>query len=73
MFEPVKNEVIQEWRKFREETLHNFYLSQSIIKIIIQENEMRKDIRSIGKNRSAYKVLVRKSKGKLHIERHNTI
>jgi hypothetical protein len=25
MFEPVSNEVSEDWRKFRNEELHNFY------------------------------------------------
>jgi hypothetical protein len=48
MFEPVRNEVTEDWRKFRNEALHTFYLSQNIIKMIIQENEMGRDSNKCG-------------------------
>jgi hypothetical protein len=43
IFQPVSNEVSDDWRKFQNAELHNFYLSQIIIKMIIQEDEMSRD------------------------------
>jgi hypothetical protein len=38
MFESVRNETTEDWRKFRNEEHSNFSLSLIIIKMIIQED-----------------------------------
>jgi hypothetical protein len=48
MFEPVRNKVTGDWRKFRNEALRNVYLSYNIIKMIMQENEMGTDSNKYG-------------------------
>jgi hypothetical protein len=49
MLEPLRDEVIEDWRKFHKEELHNFYLSQITIKMIIQEGEIRRDSKKYAK------------------------
>lgn len=48
MFEPVRNKVTGYRRKFRNETPRNFYLSDNVSKMIMQENEMGTDSNKYG-------------------------
>jgi hypothetical protein len=40
IFEPKREEVTGGWRRLHNEELHNFYVSQNIIRVIKSENEL---------------------------------
>jgi hypothetical protein len=40
MFQPKRDEVIEDWRKLHNEEIHNFYVSANIIRMI-QSRRMR--------------------------------
>jgi len=40
IFGPKREEVTGGWRRLHNEELHNFYVSQNIIRVIKSENEL---------------------------------
>jgi hypothetical protein len=62
---PKRNDVIVEWRKLRNEGLHNLYLSPDIIRQI-KSSRMRwvGYVARLEEEKKAYRVLVRKPEGK---------
>jgi hypothetical protein len=65
IFEPNRDEVTVDWRKFHNEELHNLYSSPSIIRII-KSRRMRwaGHVALMGENRNAYRILVGKPEAK---------
>jgi hypothetical protein len=65
IFAPKRDRVIGGWRKLRNEKLHNFHCSPSIIRII-RSRRMRLvgHVARMGKKRIAYRILVGKPEGK---------
>jgi hypothetical protein len=65
IFGPKRDEVTGEWRKLRNEELHDLYSSPSIIRII-KARRMRwaGHVARIGEKRNVYRLLVRKPKGR---------
>jgi hypothetical protein len=64
IFGPKRDEVTGEWRKLRNEELHDLYSSPSIIRII-KSRRMRwaGHVARMGEKRNAYRLLVGKTKG----------
>jgi hypothetical protein len=65
VFGPKRNEMIGEWKKLRNEELHDFYSSPSIIRII-KSRRMRwaGHVARMGEKRNTYRLLVGKPEGK---------
>jgi hypothetical protein len=65
IFGPKRDEVTGEWRKLRNEKLHNLYSSPSIIRIM-KAKRMRwaGHVSRTEEERNAYRLLVEKSEGK---------
>jgi hypothetical protein len=65
MFRPERDAVTGEWRKLRNEELHNLFLSPNIIRQI-KSRRMRwaGHVARMGEEKELYKVLVGKSEGK---------
>jgi hypothetical protein len=62
---PKRDEVTGDWKKLRNDELHNLYSSPNIIKTI-KSRRMRGagDAARMGEKRNAYRVLVGKQEGK---------
>jgi hypothetical protein len=62
---PKRDEVTGDWRKMRNEELHNLYSSPDIIRMI-KSRRMRwaVHVARIGEKRNAYRILVEKPEGK---------
>jgi hypothetical protein len=69
IFGPKRDEVTGEWRKLRNEELHNLYSSPDIIRQV-KSRRMRLagHVARMGDERKVYKVLVGKPEGKNHLE-----
>jgi hypothetical protein len=65
IFGPKRDEVTGDWRKLRNEELHNLYSSPSIIRVV-KSRRMRWawHVARIGEKRNAYRILVGKPEGK---------
>jgi hypothetical protein len=65
IFGSKKEEVVEDWRRLRNEELHNLYAAGSIINVI-KSRRLRwtGHIARIGKMRKAYTILVGKPEGK---------
>jgi hypothetical protein len=65
IFGPMRDEVIESWRKMHNEELYNLYCSPSIIRMI-KSRRMRWEghVARIGEKRDAYRILMRKPEGK---------
>jgi hypothetical protein len=65
MFGPRRDEVTGDWRKLRNEVLHNLYSSPNIIRMI-KSRRMRwaGHVAGMGETRNAYRILVGKPEGK---------
>jgi hypothetical protein len=65
IFGPKRDEVTGEWRKLRNEELHNLYSSPDIIRQV-KSRRMRwaGHVARMGKERKVYKILVGKPEGK---------
>jgi hypothetical protein len=65
IFGPMRDEVTGGWRKLHNGELHNFYSSESIIRII-KSRRMRGagHVAGTGEKRNAYRILVGKPEGK---------
>jgi hypothetical protein len=65
IFGPNKDEVTGGWRKLHNEELHDLYSSPSIIRII-KSRSIRwvGHVARMGERRNAYRLLVRKPKGR---------
>jgi hypothetical protein len=57
IFGPKRDEVTGEWRKLRNEELHDLYCSSSIIRIIKSRTRWTESIARMEK-RNAYRLLV---------------
>jgi hypothetical protein len=70
IFGPKKDEVAGDWRKLRNEELHNLYFSPNIIKMM-KSSRMRKagHVVRMGAKRNAYRILVGKPEGKRSLVR----
>jgi hypothetical protein len=70
IFGPKRDEVTGEWRKLRNEELHDLYSSPSIIRII-KARRMRwaGHVARMGEKRNAYRLLVGKPEGKRPLRR----
>jgi hypothetical protein len=69
-FGPRRDEVTGEWRKLRNDELHNLYSSPSIIKII-KPMRMRLvgNVAQMGEKRNTYRLFVGKPEGKISLGR----
>jgi hypothetical protein len=65
IFGPKRDEVTGEWRKLRNEELHDLFSSPSIIRII-KSRRMRwvGHVARMGQKRNVYRLLVGKPEGK---------
>jgi hypothetical protein len=65
IFGTKRDEAIGDWRKLRNEELHNLYGSPSIIRIV-KSRRMRwaGHVARMGEKRNAYRILVGKPEGK---------
>jgi hypothetical protein len=65
IFGPRRDEVTGDWRKLHNEEVHNLYSSPNIIRMI-KSRRMRwaRHVARMGETRNAYRILVRKPKGK---------
>jgi hypothetical protein len=65
IFGPRRDDVTGDWRKLRNEELHNLYSSPNIIRMI-KSRRMRwaGHVARMGETRNAYKILVGKPEGK---------
>jgi hypothetical protein len=66
LFGPKGDEVTGEWRKSQNEELHNLYTSPSIIRMIKSRRRWTGHVARMGEKMNAYRMLVRKPKGKNH-------
>jgi hypothetical protein len=66
---PKRDEVTGEWRKLRNEDLHDLYSSPSIIRIM---KSRRKHVARMGEKRNAYRLLVGKPEGRRPLGRTKT-
>jgi hypothetical protein len=64
IFEPKRNDVRGDWRKFPNEELHNLYSSPSIIRMIKSRMRWAENVVRTGENRNAYRILVGRPEGK---------
>jgi hypothetical protein len=64
IFRPRRDEVTGDWRKLRNEELHNLYSSPNIIRMI-KSRRMRwaGHLARMGETRNAYRILVGKPEG----------
>jgi hypothetical protein len=65
IFEPKRDELVEDWRKLLNEELHNLYSSPNIIRMI-KSMRMRwpGQVAQMGYKRNAYRILVGKPEGK---------
>jgi transcription termination factor 2 len=65
IFGPKRDEVTGDWRKLRNEELHNLYSSPNIIRMI-KSRRMRwaGHVARMGETRNTYRILVGKPEGK---------
>jgi hypothetical protein len=70
VFGPKRAEVTGDWRKLRNEELHNLYCSPDIIRMI-KSRRMRwpGHVTRMGEKRNAYGILVGKPEGKRKLRR----
>jgi hypothetical protein len=64
IFVPKKHEVTGEWRKLRNEELHDLYTSPNIIRIIKARMRWAGRMARMGEKRTAYRLLVGKPEGR---------
>ena len=64
---PKREEVTGDWRKFRNEELHDMCCSPNIIRVIIRNMRWAGHAARMGEKRDAYRVLVGESEGDLGI------
>jgi len=71
IFGPKRDEVTGEWRKLHNEELNELYSSPNIIRVIkLRIMRWAGNVAGMGKRRSAYAFVVRKSEGKRPLGRH---
>jgi hypothetical protein len=65
IFQPKRDEVMGEWRRLRNEELHDLYSLSSIIRIIKSRRvRWARHVAQMGEKRKAYRLLVEKPEGK---------
>jgi hypothetical protein len=65
-----RDEVTRDWRKLHNEELHSLYTSPSIIRMIKSRRmSLAEHATGIGEKMNAYGILVRKSEGKIPLDR----
>jgi hypothetical protein len=70
IFGPKRDEVTREWRKLRNEELHDLNSSPSIIRIMkARRIRWARHVARMGERRNAYRLLVGNPEGKEPIER----
>jgi hypothetical protein len=70
IFGPKKDEVTEDWRKLRNEELHNMYSSPNVIRMM-KSRIMRclGHVARMGEKRNAYRILVGRPEGNRPIGR----
>jgi hypothetical protein len=67
IFGPKRDAMVDSWRTFHSEKLHNLYTSPNIIRMIKPRRIGRGGhLARTGKNRNAYTILMGKAEGKNH-------
>lgn len=71
VFGPQGNEIIEDWRNFHNEELHNFYLSSGVIRMT-KSGRIRwvGHIADMGDKKNAYRFFLVKPKGNKLLERY---
>jgi hypothetical protein len=70
IFGPRRDEVTGDWRKLHNEELHNLYSSSNIIRKNKSRGVRRAGhVARMGEKRNAYRILVKKPKGKSSVRR----
>jgi hypothetical protein len=65
IFEPKRDEVTGEWRKLRNEELHDLYSTPIIVQVIkLRRMRWAGHVEWLGEERGMYRVLVGKPEGK---------
>jgi hypothetical protein len=70
IFEHMRDEVIREWRKLRDEEMNNLYSSPNIFRVI-KPRRMRwaGHVARMGEGRGVYRVMVGKTEGRRSLGR----
>jgi hypothetical protein len=70
IFGPKNDEVMGEWRKLRNEELHDLYSSQSVIRMIkLRRVRWVGHVSRMGKKRNTYRLSMGKTERKRPLER----
>jgi hypothetical protein len=70
IFGPKRDEVTEDWRKLRNEELHNVYSSPNIIRMIMSRRmRCAGRVSRMGKKRNAHRILVGKPEAKRSLRR----